>query len=655
MRRFTVAIGLLLTCAGAIAKPSVEDLVSLSNFSAVALSPEATHIAAATRINGESQMIVMNIEDAKKPRVTYQMTPINGESVVGIRWMSEERILFSTEDRLGTLARPIGTGRIYAINRDGKKGALVMGPTTGASVFSLGSIVDFMPEDARQIKAITSSIRGDRAAQLEVINTFTGKHNIIDTGPFGTGSVSPDADGNLRFASYLDTKTNQPVYAFRPTADSEWVEMDNPFQGFFRPLEISRDGTTALVSTNEQGKFGVLRMDMRTMEFERVLSHDKVPANSFLRSRDGEKILGAEFLPGLPEIQYIEDTSNEYIDDLRIWKRLHASFPDRHVRIVDRSWDGKTLLLGTYSDRQPIRYYLLDSEVFTARYLFESKPEIDPKEMSVRESHWIEARDGTPFQLYVTRPKDLPQDRPLPTVMVIHGGPHGPRDEWSFDPEAQLLASRGYVVIQPNYRGSGGFGYQFERSGYRKWGLEMQDDVTDATLWAIEQGIADPIKTCIYGGSYGGYATLSGITKEPSLYACAFAFVGVYDLEMFLVRGDIPDSEFGRTYLTQAIGRDKEDLKARSPANHVDKIITPLYIAHGKADKRVPVQQFYNLRKKLDEAEIPYEQLLVEREGHGFYATENRVRYYNELLDFLERHIGPNAPGKGQAVASAPE
>lgn len=655
MRRVLFSLaGMLLFGGQALAQPSVEDMVSLSKFGDVALSPEGTHIAASTRVDGDAYMIVMNIEDPRKPQVTWQMKPINGESVSSIVWMSEERILFSTSDTLGTLAAPFGTGRIYAVNKDGKLGALVMGPTTGASVFGLGSIVDFMPEDPRRIKVITRSLRGDRAAQLEIVNTFTGSHDIVDMGPFSEGGVAPDADGNLRFASYMDTKINQPVYAYRPTADSEWVDLENPFRGAFGPLEISRDGSTALVTTNEQGKFGVLRMDMRTMEYERVLSHDRVPVNSFLTTRDGKKILGAEFLPGLPEIQYIENVPEEYEEDLRIWKRLHASFPGQHVRVIDSTWDGKTLLLSTYSDRQPPRYYLLDSEAFTARYLFEAKPEIDPEEMSERESYWIEARDGMPFQLYVTRPKDAPKDTPLPTVMVIHGGPHGLRDEWAFDAEAQLLASRGYVVIQPNYRGSGGFGYQFERSGYRKWGLEMQDDVTDATLWAIEQGIADPFKTCIYGGSYGGYATLAGITKEPDLYACAFAFVGVYDLEMFWTRGDIPDSEFGRTYLAQAIGKDKEDLKARSPANHVSKIITPLYIAHGKADKRVPVQQFYNLRDKLDEAGIPYEQLLVAREGHGFYATKNRVRYYNELLDFLEKHIGPNATGKGQAVAGLP-
>ncbi|MEO1595426.1 MAG: prolyl oligopeptidase family serine peptidase [Pseudomonadota bacterium] len=649
-RSILVIVALWLSAGPAVAAPTVEELVSLSRYTAVALSPEATHIAAATRVDGDAYMIVMNVEDPRKPRVTWQMKPINGESVIGIRWMSEERILFSTEDTLGTLARPFGTGRIYAVNRDGKLGALVMGPTTGTSIFGLNSIVDLLPEDPRRIKVITRSLRGDRAAQLEIVNTFTGDHDIIDTGPFSEGTVIADGNGDLRFAAYQDQSNMAFHYAFRPTADSEWVDLENPFDGLIQPLEISRDGSYALMATNSEGNFGVLRMDMRTMEHEMVLSHDKVPVNSFLRSLDGKGIVGAEFLPGLPEVQYIEGVADEYRDDLRVWKRLHASFPGQHIRIADRSRDGSTALISVYSDRQPSRYYLLDTEAFTARYLFEAKPEIDPEEMAKKEAFWIEARDGTPFQLYVTRPVDA-ADKPLPTVMVIHGGPHGPRDTWSFNLEAQLLASRGYVVIQPNYRGSGGFGFQFERSGYRKWGREMQDDVTDATLWAFEQGIADPVKTCIYGGSYGGYATLAGITREPGLYACAFAFVGVYDLEMMKVRGDIPDSEGGRTYLDVALGTDKKDLKARSPANHVEKIITPLYIAHGKADKRVPVQQFYNLRKKLDAAEIPYEELLVAREGHGFYALENRVRYYNELLDFLEAHIGPNAPGKGQAIA----
>ncbi|MEN7343246.1 MAG: S9 family peptidase, partial [Pseudomonadota bacterium] len=405
-------------------------------------------------------------------------------------------------------------------------------------------------------------------------------------------------------------------------------------------------GGEVLMRAEDEGTFGIIRMDLETKEFEHVIKHDYVPTNSILVGTDNETIVGAEFLPGLPEYKFIDDDS----EHVRLWKRLKAAFPNFQVRSNGFTADGKLGLISVFNDRQPPRYFLLDTETFSARYLFDVKPEIDPDLMLPKESHIIEARDGVKIQAYVTRP-NVESDGPLPTVFVIHGGPHGPRDQWAFDSEAQLLASRGYVVVQPNYRGSGGFGYEFERSGYRKWGREMQDDVTDVTRWAFEQGIADPNKTCIYGGSYGGYATLAGITREPDLYACAFAFVGVYDLPMMKVRGDIPDSKFGRTYLDQALGTDKEDLMDRSPANHVDKIITPLYVAHGKADQRVPVQQYYNLIKKLEEAGVPHEKLLVKNEGHGFYRLENRILYYSELLGFLEKHIGPDAPGKGTTTA----
>ncbi|MEO0575998.1 MAG: S9 family peptidase [Pseudomonadota bacterium] len=641
-----VAFALAVGAASVAVATTVEEFVSLPKYGNVTLSPDGTHIAATTRVDGDAYMIIMNIEDSKRPRVVYQMKPINKESVDAIRWISNDRLLFWTIRTLGTLARPFGTGNVYAVNKDGKQGSLLVGPGVSSSFFGPDSIADTMDDDKRHVKIVTSG-RG-RGQQIEKINTFTAKRDIVDTSPFRSGSLITDADGHARFAVRNDDATNELYYAYRPTVDSEWVDFENPFEGNVFPLEIARDGSSALMSTNQQGRFGIVRLDLKTREITQVMSHDKVPVNSFMYGMDNKTIVGAEFLPGLPEVQYMEGDSRH----IRLWKRLHASFPDMHVRVNGFTKDEKKALIRVNSDRQPTRYFLLDTESFSARYLFDVKPEIDAKQMQPKEAHWVTARDGVKFQLYVTRPPGE-QTGPLPTVMVIHGGPHGPRDVWAFDLEAQLLASRGYVVIQPNYRGSGGFGFQFERSGYQKWGREMQDDVTDATLWAIDQGISDANKTCIYGGSYGGYATLAGITREPGLYACAFAFVGVYDLPMMKRRGDIPDRESGRTFLDQALGTDKDDLRARSPANFTDKIITPLYVAHGKADQRVPVQQYYNLLKKLDKSNVPYEKLLVKREGHGFYALKNRVLYYGELLKFLDKHIGEDAPGKAATTADA--
>jgi dipeptidyl aminopeptidase/acylaminoacyl peptidase len=321
-----------------------------------------------------------------------------------------------------------------------------------------------------------------------------------------------------------------------------------------------------------------------------------------------------------------------------------------HVRITSITRDLSVAIVATVSDRQPPVYYVFDIENRQLNFLVASRPGIDPDAMAATETFRIEARDGLEFQLYVTRPVGS-GDEALPTVMYIHGGPHGPRDEWAFQSETQMLANRGYAVIQPNYRGSGGFGETFEETGYRKWYAEMQDDITDATLWAINEGIADPNRICIYGASYGGFATLAGITREPDLYACGFAFVGVYDLELMRQYGDIQERKSGRNYLDLALGDDPEDLKARSPINFVGNIKAPLYIAHGKEDVRAHVQNFYQLRDRLDAENIPYQQLLVEKEGHGFYKMENRILYANELLQFFDKTIGPS----GRRLADSEE
>ncbi|MEM6820137.1 MAG: alpha/beta fold hydrolase [Pseudomonadota bacterium] len=623
----------MLPTSIAVAETSVEDFVKLPSFGVIAMSPDGKHLAATTDVKGDAAMIVMNIENPKKPDVILRKKAAKGQSIASIGWVSDERLLFTTNERNGTLARPIGGGVVYAVDYNGKN-EFRLG--SGRSYFSMGQILDLIPDDPYHILIV--SYGQGRGALFERVNVVNGRRNTTETSPFDNGNLLGDAGNVARFATGSDESDNIPYYAYRASGDDEWETFESPFQGGVFPVSFEEETGHILMATNDENSFGMGSFDPVSREYTPMISHDKVPANELLYGPDGS-IVGAEFLPGLPEVQYLPGDSDGHL----LWKRLHGAFPDYQVRIEDYTLEGDQALVRVWSDVQPPRYFLLDTEAFTARYLFDTRPEIDGKEMRPKTAHWLKARDGVDFQVYVTKPEG---EGPFPTVMVIHGGPHGPRDEWGYDLEAQLLASRGYAVIQPNYRGSGGFGYQFERSGYRRWYLEMQDDVTDATLWAFEEGIADPNRTCIYGGSYGGFATMAGVTKEPDLYACGFAFVGVYDLEIFLTRGDIPDRESGRTYLTQAIGRDKADLQARSPANHVDKIKAALYVAHGKADQRVPVVQYYNLLEKLDEAEIEYDSMLVSREGHGFYKLENRVKYYNALLDFLNKTIGPDGPGK---------
>lgn len=201
-----------------------------------------------------------------------------------------------------------------------------------------------------------------------------------------------------------------------------------------------------------------------------------------------------------------------------------------------------------------------------------------------------------------------------------------------------MFANHGFGVLQVNFRGSGGYGREFERSGHREWGRAMQQDITDATKWAIDQGFAEEDAVCLGGASYGGYSTLSGITQHPDLYACAFAFVGVYDLELMKSVGNIPSFAEGRRYLDMVLGTDEEVLRERSPTNYVANIKTPLFIAHGAEDRQAHVDNYFLLKERLDEAGIEYESLLVEDEGHGFYEVDNNVMMFEQVLEFMKQH-----------------
>jgi dipeptidyl aminopeptidase/acylaminoacyl peptidase len=233
----------------------------------------------------------------------------------------------------------------------------------------------------------------------------------------------------------------------------------------------------------------------------------------------------------------------------------------------------------------------------------------------------------------------------LPMIVMVHGGPHGIYDRWGYDNEAQLFASRGYAVMQVNYRGSGGRGRDFEAAGYKRWGREMQDDITSAVKWAIADGVADAKRVCIYGASYGGYAALTGVFREPDMFRCAVGMAGVYDLSLMFDEGDIQTVKSGVNYLKDVLGTDMEDLKRRSPVYNADKIHAAVLLLHGKDDRRAPLEHAKRMRAALEKAGNPPEWVTEWGEGHGFYDEKNREAAYQRILDFFAKHLGTAPAG----------
>jgi dipeptidyl aminopeptidase/acylaminoacyl peptidase len=229
--------------------------------------------------------------------------------------------------------------------------------------------------------------------------------------------------------------------------------------------------------------------------------------------------------------------------------------------------------------------------------------------------------------------------------MMPHGGPYGIHDEWSFDDEAVMLSQAGYSVLRVNFRGSGNYGRAFMHAGEREWGRKMQDDLIDATNWAVEQGIAEANRICLYGASYGGYAALMGVVREPALYRCAAGYVGVYDMDEF----HDDDSDYSRSrerWVLDWLG-EAETMREISPAALASGIKVPVFLAAGGRDRRVPIEHSKRMEKSLKKAGTSVETLYFDTEGHGFYTEPHRREYYTRLLAFLSRHLGGSTAATG--------
>jgi len=296
-------------------------------------------------------------------------------------------------------------------------------------------------------------------------------------------------------------------------------------------------------------------------------------------------------------------------------------------------------LVRTFSDKTRGAYYLFNTKTNELNKLADISPWLDPLKMADMKPISYKSRDGLTINGYLTLPKDSPGTN-LPVVINPHGGPWA-RDYWGFNSEVQFLANRGYAVLQMNFRGSTGFGREFWEISFKQWGKTMQDDVTDGVHWLINKGIADKDRIGIYGGSYGGYATLAGVAFTPELYSCAISYVGVSNLFTF-IETIPPYWELYKKMLYEMVGHpedDKELMLSSSPYHHADKIIAPLFVAQGANDPRVKKSESDQIVEALESRGIDVQYMVKDNEGHGFHNEENRMDFYNAMIEFLNKHM----------------
>ncbi len=322
---------------------------------------------------------------------------------------------------------------------------------------------------------------------------------------------------------------------------------------------------------------------------------------------------------------------------------------DGDITVSSRTLDDKTWVVAFLMDNGPTRFYLYDRGAGKARFLFTDRKELEGQPLQKMHPQLVKTRDGLELVCYLTLPPGSDADgtgRPkhaVPMVLDVHGGPWG-RDRWGFDPMHQLLANRGYAVLSVNFRGSTGFGKKFLNAGNREWAAKMHDDLIDAVDWAIKEKIAQPDKVAIMGGSYGGYATLVGLTFTPEKFACGVDIVGPSNLVTLL--NTIPAywapamQLFKDRVGDHTTAEGKRFLEERSPLTHVGKIRRPLLIGQGANDQRVKQAESDQIVKAMQEHKIPVTYVLFPDEGHGFARPPNRLAFNAVTEAFLAQHLG---------------
>lgn len=616
------------------AKP-VEHYFKKPEFAQMALSPDGKYLGALAPIENRMNLIVLDLETYKSQAVTS----IKKQDVSNFIWASNDRLLFFMDDDGNE------SFGIFAVNKDGSKPRTLVKPAKekmsgGSFVLRQTAVLDLLEDDPEHI-LVTSNEK--RAAYPDVykMNIFTGRKKMHERNFGNVVGWITDHNGEVRGAGEQDGLISRSWYKNPKTGEWEKIaESVFPEPGF-GPAGISYDGKTLYMLSylTENGetrdKAGLYTYDLETRKMgELLFEHDEVDVGGISFSDKKKKLIAVSYYTDKPHVHYFDQ------DFTALQATVDAALKGTRNSISSMNKEENLAIITAWSDTQPGIYYLYDLEKKVIKELASSREWIKPEEMAEMKPVKFKARDGLTLNGYLTVPPGS-DGKNLPLVINPHGGPWA-RDSWGFNPETQFLANRGYAVMQVNFRGSTGYGREFLHASYKKWGLSMQDDISDAVQWAVDQGIVDKERVCIYGGSYGGYATMAGLTYTPELYKCGINYVGVTSIPLLFET--MPKTwEAAREQFKIQAGdpeKDRELLEDRSPSNHADKIQAPLLMAYGKRDPRVVLKHAKIMAKEMDKHDKPYELIIKKDEGHGFRKFENQVEFYGRMANFLDEHIG---------------
>ena len=497
------------------------------------------------------------------------------------------------------------------------------------------NVDDDLPDDPQHV-IISHNKRDAKIFDVFRVDVHTGESTLIAENPGDVVGWQTDHRGNVRIAASSEGLNTLLKYREGATGEFKTI-VTTDYKTEVTPLFFTFDDKRFYALSNRgRDRKALVIIDPAKPDAEEVVyQHPEVDLGGASYSRLRKVLTQADFETAKAGHQFFDPATEA------LYKRIEAKLPGYEITLQSQTLNEDRFIVAASNDRTPGVRYVFDAKTGRLAKLADINPWIPESAAATMKPIVYTSRDGMKINGYLTLPAGR-EPKALACIVNPHGGPWH-RDTWGYNPEVQFLANRGYCVLQMNFRGSTGYGRQFWEASFGQWGLKMQDDVTDGARWLVKQGIADPKRLGIYGGSYGGYATLAGVTFTPDLYAAAVDYVGVSNLFTFMKT--IPPYwtlELDKMYaMVGHPERDKERLAATSPALHVDRIKTPLLIAQGARDPRVNKAESDQVVKALGERGVQIEYLVKDNEGHGFHNEENRFEFYAAMEKFFGRYLKP--------------
>jgi dipeptidyl aminopeptidase/acylaminoacyl peptidase len=674
---FSLLLAMGSAAVHAAALPPVEAFFESSRFASPRLSPDGRYLAARVSKPGER----MRLSVVKLDDMSVKVVAMFADADVDhFEWVNNDRLVFTGRDQQVTVSDDFGPEGIFAVNRDGSgfrqlSDTSLHKETTGTHLQSNtlgwnhsllraqgqpGSNLVYVLKysvSARKTGANYTTYSTTKPYSLLLLDTVTGHAAPVSTPALAVDWIM-DQHGEPRIAVAEEAQKQVMYYREGEGEHASWQRLSetSPYGAVaINPVGFGPDGTLYVAARAHGDKSALYRYDLaaRQLAKEPLLEmddYDYLPdletvddSDHSLKIRNG-KLLGAAYLSDVPGVAWFDAKSQA------LQAAVDALLPGRVNQLdLPTQGDAPWVLIRTHSDTEPATYVIYNSDSKKMVKIGTIRDNIHPEQMGRQELVRYKARDGLEIPAWITYPHGSNRKN-LPMVVLVHGGPFVRGGSWGWNADAQFLASRGYAVLEPEYRGSTGFGWKHFKAGWKQWGLAMQDDVADGVKWAAAQGIADPKRVCIAGASYGGYATLMGLVRDPELYRCGVEWVGVTDIKLMYTgswsaTSDLSDrwKTYGMPNLIGDLDKDAAQLQATSPLAQASRIKQPLLLAYGTDDQRVPLYHGEKFYAAIKNSNPNVEWVAYEKEGHGWALPQNRYDWWRRVEKFLDRNIGEAA------------